>query len=125
MLEESSAPPSKVLDSQIADAATDPRTYEEVERFRVTLQYEDSQGVLDKIASGNAPLSEIPETTNSVRNILAAYRDIREFLITNLNTDPKRLRKFHGVLTTRVKLIRIVTPTIANALKVFGGGSGL
>jgi len=119
MLKESSASPSKVLDSQIADAAIDPRTFREVERFRVTLQYEDSQGVLDKIASGNTPLSKIPETTNSVRNVLEAYRTIREFLTTNLDTDPKRLREFHGVLTTRVKLIRIVTPTIANALKVF------
>ncbi|MFZ5899573.1 MAG: DUF262 domain-containing protein [Bacillota bacterium] len=119
MLKESSASPSKVLDSQIADAAIDPRTFREVERFRVTLQYEDSQGVLDKIASGNTPISKIPETTQSVRNVLAAYRAIRDFLNTNLNSGPKRLREFHGVLTTCVKLIRIVTPTIANALKVF------
>ena len=110
---------SKVLESQIADAATDPRTYAEVERYRVTLQYEDSAGVLEKVAGGETPLADIPETTGSVKNILAAYRDIREFLATNLDTDPKRLREFHGVLTTRVKLIRIVTPTIANALKVF------
>ncbi len=119
VLKESGTAPSKVLDSQIADAATDPRTYEEVERFRVTLQYEDSEGVLDKIASGASTLDEIPAKTASVRNILSACRDIREFLTTNLDTDLKRLREFHGVLTTRVKLIRIVTPTIANALKVF------
>jgi len=119
MLRDSSSPPSKVLDSQIADAATDPRTYEEVDRFRVTLQYEDSEGVLDRIASGDTPHREIAETTASVRNILSACQEIREFLTTNLNTDPKPLREFHGVLTTRVKLIRIVTPTIANALKVF------
>lgn len=110
---------SKVLESQIADAATDPRTYVEVERYRVTLQYEDSAGVLEKVAGGETPLTEIPETTASVKNILAAYRDIQEFLVTNLDTNPKRLREFHGVLTTRVKMIRIVTPTIANALKVF------
>jgi hypothetical protein len=116
---ESGAERSKVLDSQIADAATDPRSYEEVERYRVTLQYEDSDGVLEKVAGAEAPVAQIPETTASVRNILSAYRDIREFLSTNLDTDPKRLREFHGVLTTRVKLIRIVTPTIANALKVF------
>lgn len=113
------APPSKVLDSQIADSAIDPRTYQEVERFRVSLQYEDSEGVLDKIASGNADLAAIPAKTTSVRNILSARRDIHEFLTTNLDSDPQRLREFHGVLTTRVKLIRIITPTIANALKVF------
>jgi hypothetical protein len=119
ILKASKAAPSKVLDSQIADAATDPRTYEEVERFRVTLQYEDSEGVLDKIAAGGMDVDAIPESTASVRNILSACRDIEEFLTTNLDTDPKRLREFHGVLHTRVKLIRIVTPTIANALKVF------
>jgi hypothetical protein len=119
VLRESGTPSSKVLDSQIADAAIDPRTYEEIERFRVTLQYQDSEGVLDKIASGSTPLNAIPEKTASVRNILSACRDIREFISTNLGTDPKGLREFHGVLTTRVKLIRIVTPTIANALKVF------
>lgn len=119
IFKETGAERSKVLESQIADAATDPRTYAEVERYRVTLQYEDSAGVLEKIASGETPLADIPETTASVKNILAAYRDIREFLLTNLDTDARRLREFHGVLTTRVKLIRIVTPTIANALKVF------
>lgn len=118
VLRQSGASSSKVLDSQIADAATDPRTYEEIERFRVTLQYSDSEGVLDKIAGGT-PLNGIAETTVSIRNILSACRDIREFISANLDTDPKRLREFHGVLTTRVKLIRIVTPTIANALKVF------
>ena len=110
---------SKVLESQIADSAIDPRSYTEVERYRVTLQYEDSAGVLEKVAGGDTPLADIPENTASVKNILAAYRDIREFLATNLDTEPKRLREFHGVLTTRVKMIRIVTPTIANALKVF------
>lgn len=119
VLRAAGAQSSKVLDSQIADAAIDPRTYVEIDRFRVTLQYQDSEGVLDKIASGSTPLNSIPEKTASVRNILSACRDIREFITTNLDTDPKTLREFHGVLTTRVKLIRIVTPTIANALKVF------
>ena len=40
-------------------ARIDPRTYQEVERFRVSLQYEDSEGVLDKIASGNADQSNM------------------------------------------------------------------
>ena len=110
---------SKVLDSQIVDAITDPRTYEEVERSRLALQYEDSDGVLEKIASGKCAINSIPKTTSSVSKILSAYHDILEFLTTNLDTNPKRLREFHGVLTTRVKLIRIITPTIANALKVF------
>lgn len=119
ILNESGTASSKVLDSQIADAAIDPRTYEEVDRFRVTLQYQDSEGVLERIASGDIPLNSIAEKTVSVKNILSACRDIREFIMVNLDVNPKGLREFHGVLTTRVKLIRIVTPTIANALKVF------
>ena len=85
MLKASNAAPSKVLDSQIAAAATDPRTFEEVERFRVTLQYEDSEGVLDKIAAGGIDVEAILERTASVRNILSACRDIDEFLTTNLD----------------------------------------
>ena len=110
---------NQLIAQEIANYTTDPRTFKTVQRFRVILQYEDSEGVLDKIASGSAPPDAIPETTTSVKNILSAYRNIHEFLTTNLDTDPKRLREFHGVLTTRVKLIRIVTPTVANALKVF------
>ncbi len=109
----------QLIAQEIANYTTDPRTYKTVRRFRVSLQYEDSEGVLEKIASGGVQLNEIPETTASVRNILSAYRDIYEFLVTNLGEDPQRLRQFHGVLTTRVKLIRIVTPTIEKALKVF------
>mgnify|MGYP000055982382 CR=1 FL=1 len=108
----------KVLDAQIAAAALDPRTFQEVERFRVALLYDDSRGVLECIASG-APLASINDKTASVQNILAACQEIRDFLITNLDSNPQRLHEFHGVLSTRVKLIRIVTPTIANALKVF------
>jgi hypothetical protein len=118
-LRELGAPPSKVLDSQIASAATDPRTYEEVERFRVSLQYEESEGVLDKIASGVVDLGDPSQLTPTVRNILSARQDIRDFLGANLSANPAKMKEFHGALTTRVKLIRIITPSIANALKVF------
>ena len=118
ILKELGAGARKVLDAQIAAAALDPRTYREVERFRVALLYEDSRGVLERIASG-APLASIKDKTASVQNILASCQEIRDFLTTNLNSDPQRLHEFHGVLSTRVKLIRIITPSIANALKVF------
>ncbi|MCD6327067.1 DUF262 domain-containing protein [bacterium] len=110
---------NKVLNAMISDAAIDPRTFEVVERYRITLQYEDSEGVLERIAAGACPVDDIPDTTASVRNIKSAYQSVSIFLHDFLDTDGQRLRQFHGVLTTRVKLIRIVTPTIANALKVF------
>jgi len=111
--------PSKVLAAQIAYAAIDPRSFHEVEKYRVTLQYEDSDGVLEKIATDNTQVDAIAETTASVSNILLAYHNIRVFLCNRFEAEERRLREFHGILTTRVKLIRIKTPTVANALKVF------
>ena len=111
--------PTRVLEGQISDAYSDPRSGEDVERHRLTLQYEDSDGILDKLVKANQTVSEFPETTESVRKILAAYRTIREFLLVNLRDDPGEIKKFLVAFTGRIKLIRILTPTITNALKVF------
>lgn len=111
--------PTRVLQGQISDAYSDPKTGEDVERHRLTLQYEDSDGVLEKIVKARQPVSDLPETTESVRKILAAYRTIREFLSVNLRDEPTEIKKFLVAFTGRIKLIRILTPTITNALKVF------
>ena len=66
----------KLLEAQISDAYSDPRTGEDVERHRLTLQYEDSDGILEKLVKADQPVSDLPETTESVRKILAAYRTI-------------------------------------------------
>ena len=57
--------------------------------------------------------------TTSVERIRTAYQDIKEFLWVNCDTSPKRLRRFYAAFTKRVKLIRIKTPSLTNALKVF------
>lgn len=87
-------------------------------RYRVFLQYEDSCGVLERIADGK-DLSAVAESTKSVRNLLEAHRVIRGFLSENFANDETRLRRFLGYLTTRVKLIRVTTGSLAHALKVF------
>jgi len=59
------------------------------------------------------------ELTRSIRNIGNAYLTIREFIASTLENDPASIRRFHGYLTNKVKIIRIQTPTIAKALKIF------
>ena len=111
--------PTRVLEAQISDAYSDPKTGEDLERHRLTLQYEDSGGILEKLVRADQPVSDLPETTESVRKILAAYRTIREFFSVNLRDEPAEIKKFLVAFTGRIKLIRILTPTITNALKVF------
>ena len=111
--------PTRVLEAQISDAYSDPKTGEDVERHRLTLQYEDSDGILEELVKAHQPVSDLSETTESVRKILTAYRTIREFFSVNLRDEPAEIKKFLVTFTGRIKLIRILTPTIANALKVF------
>ena len=111
--------PTRVLESQITDAYADPKTGEDVERHRLTLQYEDSGGVLVRLATPNPNVRRIPHTTESVRRIVAAYQCIREFLSINFRNAASEIKVFLVAFTQRIKLIRILTPTITNALKVF------
>lgn len=118
-LKENGEEPTRVLLGQISDVYADSRTGEDVERQRLTLQYEDSDGILEKIVMVGQTVDSLPETTRSVKKILAAYRDIRDFYNVNLQNDPGEIKKFLVAFTNRIKLIRILTPNIANALKVF------
>ena len=111
--------PLRVLEAQISDVYPDPRTGEDVERHRLTLQYEDSDGILEKVVKADQPVPSLPETTESVKKILAAYRTIREFFLVNLRGEPAGIKRYLVAFTGRIKLIRILTPTITNALKVF------
>lgn len=110
--------PNDTLKAQIASAATDDEG-QEVFRHRLVLQYDDSKGILDQIVKKPDKLDEIKDNTTSVERISGAYQDIKEFLRVNCDVSPKHLRRFYAAFTKRVKLIRIKTPSIANALKVF------
>ena len=105
------------LKSQIAASTVDWQG-ESVERYRLDLQYEDSGDILKEIADGKAMEAET-DGTRSIRNISNAYQTVREFLKVTLEDDPAAIRRFHGYLTNKVKIIRIETPTIAKALKIF------
>ncbi len=118
LLIEMNEAPNDTLKAQIASAATDDDG-EEIFRHRLVLQYEDSKGILEQIVKKPGQLNDILDKTTSVERIRTAYQDIKEFLGVNCDTSPKRLRRFYAAFTKRVKLIRIKTPSLTNALKVF------
>lgn len=112
----SSAP--QWLDKQISDVYADPRTGGDIRQLRLTLQYEDSDGILDHVAKGE-PIDGSAEKTKSVRRIREAYDTIKEWYRTERQGNPDKIKEFLVAFTNRIKLIRIVTPSLANALKVF------
>ena len=112
------AKPPDVISPQIA--ATHMDDYgNEVPRYRVSLQYEDSLDVLERIAKGDENLGHIPQTTRSLTNILNAYDTIRTFLFGEFGDNTSEVRRFYAYVVNRVKLVRIKTQDVTHALKVF------
>jgi len=111
--------PPATLQGQIAASSMDPVTGDDVFRYRLVLQYEDSQGVLEKIARNGAVEKGIQPDTASVEHILNAYQTIREFLQANFQDDVSRIKVFAAAFTMRVKPIRIETQDLSSALKLF------
>ena len=113
--------PPDTLKQQIAASQQNPVTGDDDFRCRLILQYEDSDQVLDKIARCVLPIAELPRDSKklSVKHILAAYDTIKEFLEINFKDDIAAIKAFRAAFTNRVKLIRIETPNLSHALKVF------
>jgi hypothetical protein len=105
------------LKDEIAASSTDWQGNTQ-HRLRLDLQYEDAGGVLAEYSSGLAH-SASRDGTRSIRNLANAYDAIREFLQEELDGDPAELRRFYGYFANKVKLIRIQTPSVSRALKIF------
>jgi hypothetical protein len=118
LLELGTEPPA-TISGQISSVSMDPKTGEDVFRYRLVLQYEDSQGILEIIAGKPGSVGEVKPETSSVENIVDAYKSIREFIQANFDNDVSRIKAFAAAITLRVKLIRIVTPNLSSALKLF------
>lgn len=110
--------PIEPLNRQLSDMAVNEEG-DTVARHRLELLYDDSRGVLKTIVEKPEEVERLKDKTISVLRIRAAYQDIKEFLVVNFDGKPKNLRKFYAAFTKRVKLIRIKTPSLTNALKVF------
>ena len=119
ILNESRETPPEAIIGQIAAVSMDPETGNDLFRYRLVLQYEDSQDVLEDIAGQKKKIEDIEQNTSSVEHILEAYRTIREFLQVNFDNKTADIKKFAAAFTLRVKLIRIVTPNLSSALKLF------
>jgi uncharacterized protein with ParB-like and HNH nuclease domain len=111
--------PPQTIKGQIFSVSAHPKTGDDISRFRLVLQYEDSQNILEKIAGKPGSVNDIESRTASVENIIDAYKTIREFLQANFDGDTGKIKEFAAALTLRVKLIRIVTPNLSSALKLF------
>lgn len=110
--------PMLTLTGQIASASVDDHGNEEF-RHRLVLQYDDSKGVLRKIVDEPEKLDSFVQKSSSVERICSAYHYILGFLRTEFGSSPKELKRFYAAFAQRVKLIRIITPSLTNALKVF------
>lgn len=115
-LEELGQNPPGALAPQIAATSTS-LSGEDLFRYRLELQYEDSGNVLVHVAEGTHPADR--RATRSITNILNAYETVLSFLRREFSQDVPRVRAFYGYLTNKVKLIRIQTEDVAKALKIF------
>lgn len=102
-----------VFANRLADDGSNVRDH------RLSLQYEDSHGVLEYIADSQGEVAAAAEPTKSVRCIKDAYRTLMLFLSERFQSDVPAVRRFFVAFVRRVKLIRIVTPNLSHALKVF------
>ncbi|MBY9064974.1 DUF262 domain-containing HNH endonuclease family protein [Sphingomonas yunnanensis] len=114
------------LKDQISSSSMDWRG-EIKHMMRLDLQYEDACDALSDYGEARQPSSMI--ATRSTRNLANAYDTIRDFLRNRFGSDVALLQRFYGYFATKVKLIRIQTPSVSRALKIFetinDRGSGL
>ena len=89
------------------------------ERFRLLPLYEDAGDALQVIAFGDsALLGERRKLPASARNMLDAYDVTREFL-ERFSGDVPAIRLFQARLTKKVRLVRIETANVTEALRIF------
>jgi hypothetical protein len=111
--------PSSALERMIADTELGDDG-QDMYRYRLQLQYADARNSLAKIADSHGQgLESIQRTTDSIKHILEAYDTIHTYLNEKFGGDTDQIRKFHSAFCGKVKLIRIVTPNLSMALKVF------
>jgi len=112
-------PHLSTLQSLVLHKKMNPITAEEESLYRVRLLYEDAIDALERIAKHDMTGLESLEQTNSVKNLRGAYEEALDFLNERLGENSKAWSRFFVDFTTRVKLIRVLTPSQAGALRVF------
>lgn len=112
---------SKVLDNLIAGVTPDLQTGEDVNKYRLSLHYDsDGAAFLEEVANGRTTtLKKSNISSNSVEKLNRAIETIQDFISNKFIAEAKDLKRFASIFTNKVKLIRIETPNLKNALKVF------
>lgn len=87
-------------------------------RLRLKPLYEDAGDVLQEMALGKPSISS-KNLPNSARNMHEAYAAAYEFLEEQFGDDVGKLRTFQAHLTKRVRLVRIQTASVSDALRIF------
>jgi uncharacterized protein with ParB-like and HNH nuclease domain len=106
------------LKNAISDTDTNSKGMD-IRRCRVSLQYEDTQNVLEAIAEENVDLDSIPQVSSSTENIINAYRTIQGFLKQEFDINEAEIRRFYAHFTKKVKLVRVLAMSVTRALRVF------
>lgn len=109
---------SRVLDNLIAGVTPDLHTGEDVNKYRLSLHYDsDGAAFLEEVANGRT--RALKKVSSSVERLSQAIETIQDFISNKFIAEAKDLKKFSTIFINKVKLIRIETPNLKNALKVF------
>lgn len=109
----------EALKSQIASLYIDENGNDKF-RHRVEVQYEESRGVLERIAL-QEDLADIPHT-RSVENIKNAYQQILSFISKEFGADKisiPQIKRFYAYLMKNVTLIRVKTASVTHAMRIY------
>ena len=96
----------RTLRKLICEDRMDEVTRKEEPMYRVRLLYDDAADALVKIAARDIAGLKSSKQTTSVKNLLEAYEEAKEFLNERFGDDPQRWNNFFFDLTRKVKLIR-------------------
>jgi len=102
-----------IFDTRTSDAG------EDIRDARLVLQYEDSRDALKVIAEREMSPGAISRDTASIENLVEAYLTLLASLEQRFAQTPDGARVFFAQVIRRVKLIRIQTPDLSQALRVF------
>jgi hypothetical protein len=107
------------LEALIQVRRRDAHTAQLRSKFRVTPLYADAGQTLEAIGSAAANMTAYDKATpQSAQNMIRAYEAAREFF-ADFSNDELQLSRFFSALTQRVRLVRIETPSVADALRIF------
>ena len=89
------------------------------ERLRLKPLYEDAGDVLNQLVHPTEFQKHSAKLPASAKNMLAAYEAAIDFMEEKFGDDVDALRRFQASFTKRVRLVRIQTGSISEALRIF------